>query len=107
MVPKKQRIKETVTFKVIRFNNTTFDKRKDICHTRVVCEYRPDKDDPTRTLITFAGGHKLVPFDVSTPTRSLELANLMINSVLSRPDAQFSTFDIKYFYLDTPTEKPE
>ena len=70
------------TFKVIRFNNIPFDKRKDIFHTRVMCEYRPDKDDPNRTRITIAGGHTLVPFDVSTPNGSLELVKLMINGVL-------------------------
>ena len=31
----------------------------------------------------------------------------MINSLLSRQNARFSTFDIKNFYLDTPMEKPE
>ena len=82
MGPKKQRIKGTGTFKVIRFNNIPFEKQKHICHTRVVCEYRPDKDDPIRTHITIAGGHILVPFDGSTPTGSLELVKLMINSVI-------------------------
>ena len=94
MGPKKQRIKGTGTFKVIRFNDIPFEKRKDICHTRVVCEYRPDKDDPNSTRITIAGGHLLVPFDVSTPTGSLELVKLIINSVLSLQNAWFSAFDI-------------
>ena len=83
MGPKKQRIKGTGTLKVIRFSHIPFEKQKDICHIRVVCEYRPDKDDPNRTCITISGGHILVPFDVSTPTGSLELVKLMINSVIS------------------------
>ena len=87
---------------IIRFNDIPFEKRKDICHTRVVCEYHPDKDDPTRTLISIAGGHLLVPFDVSTPTGSLELVKMLINSVLSRQNSLFSAFDIKHFYLETP-----
>ena len=107
MGPKKQRIKGTVTFKVIRFNDIPFEKRKDIYHTRGVCEYHPDNYDPNRTCITISGGHILVPFDLSTPTGSLDLVTLMINSVLSRQSAQFSAFDIKNFYLDTPMEKPE
>ena len=93
--PNKHRIKGTGIFKVIRFNYITFDKRKDICHTRVVCEYRPDKDDPNRTHTTIVGGHILVHFDVSTPTGSLKLVKLVINSVLSRLDARFAAFDIK------------
>ena len=107
MGPKKKRIKGTGTFKVILFNGIPFYKQKDICHTRVVCEYHPDKDDPNRTRITIAGGHILVHFYVSTPTGSLKLVNLMINSVLSRPNAQFSAFLIKNFYLDTHMESPE
>ena len=107
MVPKKQIIKVTGTFNVIRFNNIPFEKRKDICHTRGVCEYRPDKYDPNRTRITISGGHILVPFDVSITTGSLELIKLMINSVLPQQNARFSAFDIKNFYLGTPMEKPE
>ena len=107
MGPKKQRIKGTGTFKVIHFNNIPFEKRKGICHTRLVCEYRPDKDDPNMTHITIVGGHIIVPFDVFTPIGSLELVKLIINSVLSRQNARFSAFDIKNFYLDTPIENPE
>ena len=105
--PKKQRIKGTGTFRVIRFNDIPFEKRKDICHTIVVCEYLPDKDYPNRMRITIAGGHILVTFYVSTPTGSLELVKLMINSVLSQQNARFAAFDIKNFYLDTPMENPE
>ena len=107
MVHKKHKIKGPGTFKVIRFNNIPVEKQKDICHTRVVCEYRPDKDDLNRSCITIAGVHILVTFDVSTPTGSLELVNLVNNSVLSRHNALFSAFDINFFYLDTPMEKPE
>ena len=73
----------------------------------MVCEYRPGNDDPTRTRITIAGGHILVPFDVSTRTGSFELVKLMINSLLSRHNAQFSAIDIKKFYMDTPMENCE
>ena len=77
-------------------------KRGDICHTRVVCEVRPGKDDPNRTCITVNGGDIYYAEDVATPTGSLELVKLMINSVISRPGAKFSCFDVKNFYLDTP-----
>ena len=73
----------------------------------MVREYRPDKDEPNRTRIKISGVHILVPFDVYTPTGSLELVKPMINIVLSRQNAQFFAFDIKNVYLDTPMEKPE
>ena len=50
---------------------------------QVVCEYRADNDDPNRMRITLAGGQRWVPYDVSTPTGSLKLVNLITNSVLS------------------------
>ena len=105
--PAQQRVKVTSTFCVIRYDDIPSNKLSDICHTRVVWEYRPDKDDPNRTRITLAGGHICVPYDVSTPTGSLELVKMMINSVLSRRNAKFAAFDVKNFYLDTPMGNPE
>ena len=48
-----------------------------------------------------------MPYDVSTPTGSLELAKHMINSVLLHKNSRFAAFDVKRFYLDTPMEEPE
>ena len=72
-----------------------------------MCEVRPGKDDPNQTRITVNGGDIYYDGNVATPTGSLELVKLMINSVLSRHGAKFACFDIKTFYLDTPLEKPE
>ena len=105
--PQLQRVKGTNTFRIIRYDDIPTEKRSDICHTRVVCEVRPGKEDPNRTRITVNGGDIYYDGDVATPTGSLELVKLMINSVLSRPNAQFACFDISNFYLDTPLEKPE
>ncbi len=105
--PKNQRVAGTDTFRVIKLGDIPKERRKEICHTRVVCEYRPTKDDPHRTRITVAGTNVNYPGDVATPTGSLELVKLMINSVLSRPGAKFACFDVKNFYLDTPMDRPE
>jgi hypothetical protein len=74
----------------------------EICHTMVVCEVRPGKDDPDRTRITIGGNRICYPGDVGTNTAFLELFTLLINSVLSRKDARFSSIDLENFYLDTP-----
>ena len=42
-----------------------------------------------------------------TPTASLKLVELIINSVLSRQCGKFYCFDVKHFYLGTPMERPE
>ena len=41
------------------------------------------------------------------PTGSLELVNLMINSVLSFHNAHFVYFDENNGYLQTPMDRPE
>jgi hypothetical protein len=73
----------------------------------VVCEVRPEKDDPDRTRITIGGSRICFPGDVGTNTASLELFKVLLNSVLSRKGARFSTIDLKNFYLDTPMPDPE
>ena len=67
----------------------------------VVCEVKPHKEDPNRTLITVAGSQICYPGDVGTPIDSLDLVKLIISSFLSRFNARFVCFDLK-----TPTSKP-
>ena len=55
----------------------------------VVCEYRPQKEEPNRTRITLVGGHIKYPGDLGTPTGSLDLVKMIINSVLYRRNARF------------------
>ena len=73
----------------------------------MVCEVRPNKDDPNCTRITVAGNRVSYPGDVTTPTGSLELLKLIINSTLSCPGARFACFDIKNFYLDNTMDRSE
>ena len=105
--PTSKRVEGTNTFFLINYNDIPAHKRKEICHTLVVCEVRPEKDDPDRTRITIGGSRICFPGDVGTNTASLELVKILINSVLSRKGARFSTIDLKNFYLDTPMPDPE
>ena len=52
--------------------------------------------------ITVAGYNFCVPGNVGTPTASLDLVKLIINSVLSRLGAKFVCFNAANFYLQTP-----
>ena len=63
----------------------------------VLCEVRPQKEDPNRTHITVAGSRIGYPSDIRTPTGSLDLVKLTINSVLSRRNASFVCFDANVF----------
>ncbi len=47
------------------------------------------------------------PDDCGTPTADLFMVKLMLNSVISMPNAKFMTINIKDFYLMTPMERYE
>ncbi len=105
--PTSQRVVGTNTCYIIDNQDTPSHKRKEICHTMVICEVHPEKDDPDRTRITIGGNRICYPGNVGTNTALLELVKLLHNSVLSRKGAWFSTIDLKNFYLDTPMPDPE
>ena len=88
----------------IKLSDIPQDRQHEIYHSMVVCEVKPYKEDPNCTPITVAGSQICYPRDVGTPTRSLDLVKLIINSVLSRCNARFFPFDLKNFYLQTPME---
>eukprot|EP00804_Cyclotella_cryptica_P010882 CCRYP_008803-RA/>CCRYP_008803-RA protein AED:0.43 eAED:0.55 QI:0/0/0/1/1/1/2/0/170 len=97
----------TDTFYVIDYEDIPIDRHKEITYTEVVCKVRPEKDDLDRTRITISGNRICYLGDVGTRTAPLELVKLMINSVLSRKNAKFCTFDIANLYLGTPLDHPE
>ena len=105
--PKNQLVEGTNTFRIIRFEDIPSDRRKEIFHSMVVCEVRPQKEDPNRTRITVTGGHICYPGDIGTSTGSIDLVNIMLNSVLYRPNTRFVCFDAKHFYLQTPMDLPK
>ena len=105
--PRQQRVEGTNTFKLIKFWDIPQDRRHEIFHSMVVCEVKPHKEDPNRTRITVAGSQISYPGDIGTPTGSLDLVKLIINSVLSRRNARFVSFDLKNFYLQTPMDRSE
>ena len=63
----------------------------------VVCQVKTPTEDPNRTCIPVAGSKTCYPGDVGTPTGSLDLSKLIINSVLLRRNALFVPIDLKTF----------
>eukprot|EP00957_Ditylum_brightwellii_P210155 15364621-Ditylum_brightwellii.AAC.2 len=72
---------------------------------RIVCNYRPQKEDPSHVRLMVGGDQVEYLFDVSTPTADLVTVKLLMNSVISTEGAKFLTIDIKNFYLNTPMER--
>ena len=100
--PKHQHVEGTNTFLLIKFADIPQDRRHEICHSMVVCKVKPHKEEPNRTCITATDSQINYPGDVGTPTGSLDLVKIIINSVLLRRNARFVSFDLKNFYLKIP-----
>ena len=83
------------------------DKWKDVAYSRIVCNVRPQKEETNRTRLTFGGNNLSVDMDCGTPTADLLTVKLLLNSVISTPNAKCMILDIKDFYLNTPMNKPE
>jgi hypothetical protein len=105
---KGKHVKGTNTLFPILYDKIPSNRRREITYFKVVCKVRPEKgDDANRTRITIGRNNIAYPGDVGTPTGSIELVNLLVNSVLSQCNARFATMDLKNFYLNTPLDRPE
>jgi hypothetical protein len=69
--------------------------------------YRNGKKDKYRSRITIDGNLVNYPGDCGTPTADLLTVKLLLNSVISTPNAKFMTLDLKDFYLMTPMKRYE
>ena len=74
---------------------------------RIVVSYRPEKSDPYRVRLTVGGNRLTCPWDCSTPTVDMLTVKLLLNSIVSTPNAKFMSIDIKDFYLNTPIPRSE
>ena len=68
---------------------------------------QPHEVDPHRMCIDIRLNCIYYPGDVGTPTGSLEIIKLIINSGVSWHNARFVTFYVKNFYLEIPMDRSE
>ena len=80
------------------------EQMKDEAHVRIVCNKRPEKEDPKRVRIAAAGKVNYLG-DCGTPIADLLTMKLLLNSVISTPDEKFFTMDIANSYLNTPFKR--
>ena len=69
--------------------------------------YCTEKGDPYCTCLTVGGNLIVYPGDCGSPTVDLLTVKLLLNSVISTPNAKFMTIDIKDFYLNTLMDRFE
>ena len=80
---------------------------KKATYLRVVSAYRPEKEVPHRVRWTVGGNRIEYNGAVTTETADMTLVKLLLNSVVSTPNAKFMTMDLKDFYLGTLMKGPE
>ncbi|MCK7513578.1 MAG: hypothetical protein MZV70_62525 [Desulfobacterales bacterium] len=86
---------------------TAIPKHKKPTYLRIVAAFRPEKENPRRVRFTVGGDRIDYAGDVSTKTADLPTVKLLLNSIISTPDARFMTGDLKDFYLNTPMDEYE
>ena len=80
---------------------------KDCTYGKFVCVVRAHKAEPNRTRPSLGGNLINNPGEVRTPTADMLLVKVLLNSVVSTPNAKFMTADISNFYLNTPLPRYE
>jgi hypothetical protein len=94
----------TTTETIFFVNKTEIPEecRGNVTYGQIVCTYRDAKKVKFLTRITMGGNLINYPGDCRTPTAYLLTVKLLLNSVISTPNARFMTLDLKDFYLMTP-----
>jgi hypothetical protein len=100
-------VKGTNTILFIRKTDVPADRIKDVTYGSFTCDFRPNKAEVYRTRLTMGGDRINYPDDCGTPTADITLFKILVNSIISTPNAKCLMLDIKDFYLNTPMKRPE
>jgi hypothetical protein len=90
----------TYTIRFIR--RSDIPKGRKVTYGSFVLDIKDHKEENERTILTVGGDQIEYPGDKSTQTVDLTMEKILINSVISTPNAKFLVIDIKIFYLNTP-----
>jgi hypothetical protein len=86
---------------------TNILKDRNITYGKIVCDYKPHKQEKERVLLTVGGDRLDYSGDVTTSTADITTFKILINSTLSTEDAAMMMMDIKNYYLGTPLPRFE
>ena len=79
------------------------ERKEDITYPRIVVDYTSQKEKPTSH--THHRRRQSNKFSVTTETAEMTTHKLLMNSVVSTPNAKFMTADNGYFYLGTHMQR--
>jgi hypothetical protein len=86
---------------------TSIPKDRKITYGKIVCDYKPHKQEKERVGITIEGDILDNSGDIATSTSHITTFKIIINSTLSTEDAAMMMMDIKNYYLGTPLPRFE
>jgi hypothetical protein len=78
-----------------------------ITYGKIVCDYKPHKQEKEHVRLTVGGDRLDYSGDVATSTADITTFKILINSTLSTEDAAIMMMDIKNYYLGTPLPRFE
>jgi hypothetical protein len=94
------RLYNTNTIRFIR--RSDIPKGRKVTYGSFVVDIKDHKEEKERTRLTIGGDQTEYPGDKSTRTAGLATAKILINSIISTPNAKFLVININNFYLNTP-----
>ncbi len=100
-------MKPTNTIRFIRKEEVPFDRIKDVTYGSFNCDIKPNKEEINCTRLTMGSDRINYLDDCGTPTADMILFKILVNSIISTPNAKCVMMDIKDFYLQTPMRRPE
>jgi hypothetical protein len=86
---------------------TNIPKDRKITYGKIVCDYKPHKQEKERVQLTMGGDRLDYSGDVATSTADITTFKILINSTLSTEDAAMMMMDIKNYYISTPLPRFE
>jgi hypothetical protein len=78
---------------------TNVPKDRNITYGKIVCDYKPHKQEKERVRLTVGGDRLDYSGDIDTSTADITTFKILINSTLSTEDAAMMMMDIKNYYL--------
>jgi hypothetical protein len=85
----------------------TIPKDRNITSGKIVCDYKPHKQEKERVRLTVGGDRLDYSGDVATSAADITTFKILISSTLSTEDAAMMMMDIKNYYLGNPLPRFE
>jgi hypothetical protein len=86
---------------------TNIPKDRKIKYDKIVCDYKPHKNEKEHVRLTVGGDILDYSGDVTTSTADITIFKILINSTLSTKDAAMMMMDIQNYFLGTPLPRYE